>query len=72
MMIVNLTGVNAFAKEKRNEVTDYKNVLNINVEPNSSLYGENSNNKYNNFSDKGAWHGYYLPKEGEKIIMEIF
>ena len=66
MMIVNLTGVNAFAKEKRNEVTDYKNVLNINGEPSSSLYGENSNNKYNNFSDKGAWHGYYLPKEGDK------
>lgn len=72
MMLVNLTGVNAFAEGKRNEVTDYKNVLNVKGAPSSSLYGENSNNKYNNFSDKGAWHGYYLPKEGDTSLYGDF
>lgn len=65
IMLLSLTGVSAFANEKEDKVTDYKNTLNVNGHITSSLYGENSNNKYNNFSDNGAWHGYYLPKEGD-------
>ena len=65
IMLLSCTGVNAFASDKRKEVTDYKNVLDIKGNITSSLYGENSNNKYCNFSDNGAWHGYYLPKESD-------
>lgn len=65
MVLLSCTGVNAFAAESGKEVTNYKNVLNVKGNITSSLYGENSNNKYNNFSDKGAWHGYYLPKESD-------
>lgn len=28
--------------------------------PEPDIYGDYSTNKYNNFCDMGAWHGYYL------------
>lgn len=40
----------------------YGNVLNVYADPQEQLYGYYSTNEYNNFSDMGAWHGYYLPK----------
>ena len=45
---------------------DFINVLDIGAEPTDLLYDEYYNNKYNCFSDLGAWHGYYMPKRGEK------
>lgn len=40
---------------------DYNNSINIFANPTIEVYDENLNNKYNIFSDRGAWHGYYLP-----------
>lgn len=37
----------------------FPNVLNIYADPGIVLYGTYSTNKYNNFADPGAWHGYY-------------
>lgn len=42
----------------------FPNVLNVYADPGIVLYGTYSTNKYNNFADMGAWHGYYLHEEG--------
>lgn len=52
---------------KAQSIDDYKNVLNISGNPTANFYSKNkevSTNKYSSFSDMGAWHAYYLPKEG--------
>lgn len=47
-------------------VEDFGNVLNIFANPGDNIYGRytatnySGTNNYNNFSDMGAWHGYYL------------
>jgi putative isomerase len=41
-------------------VKDFGNVLNVYADPTEEIYGDYSTNKYNNFADQGAWHGYYL------------
>ncbi|MCI9078435.1 MAG: alpha-glucosidase [Lachnospiraceae bacterium] len=48
------------AAEAQNRVEDFANVLDITANPGEVIYGAYSTNKYNNFSDLGAWHGYYL------------
>lgn len=67
-LTVNLTAVNVLAVDKRTEVLDFSNVLNVSANPTDLLYGTYSTNKYNNFSDQGAWHGYYLPEVGATNI----
>ncbi|UNT95739.1 alpha-glucosidase [Allobaculum mucilyticum] len=44
-------------------LTDFKDVLDITANPTEVIYGSYSTNWYNNFSDQGAWHGYYLPNK---------
>lgn len=41
----------------------FPNVLNVYADPGQVLYGAYSTNKYNNFADLGAWHGYYLHEQ---------
>lgn len=47
-------------------IEDFGNVLNIHAIPGDNIYGKitatnySGTNNYNNFSDMGAWHGYYL------------
>ena len=47
-------------------VEDFGNVLNVFAVPGDNIYGRHTatnysgTNNYNNFSDMGAWHGYYL------------
>ena len=48
------------AAEAQNRIEDFANVLDITADPGEIIYGAYSTNKYNNFSDLGAWHGYYL------------
>ena len=50
----------ATAAEAQNRIEDFANVLDITANPSEKIYGAYSTNKYNNFSDLGAWHGYYL------------
>lgn len=42
------------------KVEDFGNVLNVYADPTEVIYGDYSTNKFNNFADLGAWHGYYL------------
>ncbi|WP_411168764.1 MGH1-like glycoside hydrolase domain-containing protein [Clostridium sp. MB05] len=63
-LVLNLSSVNVLAVDKRSEVLEFSNVLNVSANPTNLLYGDYSTNKYNNFSDMGAWHGYYLPEKG--------
>lgn len=42
------------------KIENFANVLNITAAPDEEIYGDYSTNKFNNFSDLGAWHGYYL------------
>ncbi len=39
---------------------DFANILDVTARPNEQTYGYYSTNKFNNFTDMGAWHGYYL------------
>ncbi|MEW8994539.1 trehalase family glycosidase [Clostridium sp.] len=63
----NFTDSNALDDE-RAELIDFSNILNISANPTELLYGSYFTNRYNNFSDLGAWHGYYLPKKGMKNL----
>lgn len=54
------TVVIASAVEKTKPLTDFANVLDVTVDFKEVIYGTYSTNEYNNFSDLGAWHGYYL------------
>lgn len=48
------------------KVEDYPNVLDVSATPSADFYKAGTSvNKYSHFSDMGAWHGYYLPKEGD-------
>ena len=63
VLTLNLTAVNVLATDKREKVVDFSNILDVTANPTDLLYGTYSTNKYNNFSDQGAWHGYYLPSK---------
>lgn len=50
------------------KIEDFANVLDITAVPEETIFGGYSTNKYNNFSDLGAWHGYYLhDKEAKQL-----
>lgn len=51
---------------------DILNLLNLSASPKNYIYDENFNNIYNNFSDLGAWHGYYLPAFEKKELYGAF
>lgn len=51
---------------------DYINLLNLGASPKKYIYDENFNNIYNNFSDLGAWHGYYLPSYESQELYGAF
>ncbi len=62
MFIGMITKINA--EEIRLE--DYSNILDVSGDPQVKLYDEEENNVDNNFSDLGAWHGYYQPKNEQQ------
>lgn len=43
--------------------TTFADVLDIKADPKEIIYGDYLTNMYNQFSDMGAWHGYYLHKD---------
>ena len=55
---VSIRKVNAVEVSK--PLTDFGNILNVTADPQEKIYGYYDTNEYNNFSDMGAWHGYYL------------
>lgn len=59
-MMIGSTVIVTKAVEKSKPLTDFANVLDVTADPKEAIYGTYSTNEYNNFSDLGAWHGYYL------------
>ncbi|ELC8443965.1 LPXTG cell wall anchor domain-containing protein [Clostridium perfringens] len=64
VLVANMINVNVLAKDKRNKVTDFRNVLDVTSNPEVMLNDSYSTNVSNPFSDMGAWHAYYLPEKG--------
>lgn len=65
-MAISASGVAFAAEDAEQELRmQYGNALDIYANPQEQLYGDYDTNKYNNFSDMGAWHGYYLAEEDE-------
>ncbi len=62
-LLVSSVGSTALAKDKDININDFKNVLNVQADPTVDINAEYNTNKYNPFSDMGAWHAYYLPKD---------
>ena len=59
MMIGSTVTITSAAQESKS-LTEFANVLDVSADPKEAIYGTYSTNEYNNFSDLGAWHGYYL------------
>lgn len=62
-----LTGVcnlNAYGSVKNTSINDFRNVLNVQGNPQVNLNDSYSTNVSNPFSDMGSWHAYYLPEKG--------
>lgn len=59
MMIGSSVTITSAAKESK-PLIEFANVLDVTADPKEAIYGTYSTNEYNNFSDLGAWHGYYL------------
>lgn len=59
MMIGSTVTITSAAQESK-PLTEFANVLDVTADPKEAIYGTYSTNEYNNFSDLGAWHGYYL------------
>lgn len=64
-LFTNFSYVNVLAEDKRAQITDFKNVLDVTGSPKVELNDDYSTNLDNPFSDMGAWHAYYLPKTGD-------
>lgn len=72
-LLLTLLGIGVFSTPAfADEITDFPNVLNMEANPSETIYGDYQTNKYNHFSDKGAWHGYYLPDKTNKNLLGGF
>lgn len=62
------SSIPVYAKANLPKVTEFQNTLDISAQPSEQIYGSYLTNKFNNFSDLGAWHGYYLPSYDAKEL----
>lgn len=60
------------ASIERTKVDEFANVLDISASPTERTNGVYDTNYYNNFSDLGAWHGYYQPEKSKKELLGGF
>lgn len=64
-----VTPVNAQTAVQQNyKIQDFRNVLDVTANPQIKLNDSYDTNVDNPFSDLGAWHGYYLPKQDAKNL----
>lgn len=56
----------------RTNVDQFANVLDLSANPTEEIDGTYNTNKFNHFSDLGAWHGYYLPAKDNKKLLGGF
>ena len=63
-LLTGFCNLNSYGSVKNNSVNDFRNVLNVQGNPQVNLNDSYSTNVSNPFSDMGAWHAYYLPEKG--------
>ena len=68
-LLTGFCNLNAYGSVKNNSVNDFRNVLNVQGNPQVNLNDSYSTNVSNPFSDMGAWHAYYLP---EKVATNLY
>ncbi|XZJ41603.1 MGH1-like glycoside hydrolase domain-containing protein [Clostridium perfringens] len=62
--LLGFCNLNAYGSIKNTSINDFRNVLNVQGNPQVNLNDSYSTNVFNSFSDMGAWHAYYLPEKG--------
>lgn len=85
LIVAGIAGFNVWNKDKKqeqaselvekapkSEVSNFKNLIDISANPTEKMYGNYDTNRFNNFSDLGAWHGYYLPDGNTPEILGGF
>lgn len=63
-LLTEFCNLNAYGSIKNTSINDFRNVLNVQGNPQVNLNDSYSTNVSNPFSDMGAWHAYYLPEKG--------
>lgn len=63
-LLTGFCNFNAYGSVKNTSINDFRNVLNVQGNPQVNLNDSYSTNVSNPFSDMGAWHAYYLPEKG--------
>lgn len=63
-LLTGFCNLNAYGSVKNTSANDFRNVLNVQGNPQVNLNDSYSTNVSNPFSDMGAWHAYYLPEKG--------
>lgn len=63
-LLTGFCNLNAYGSIKNTSINDFRNVLNVQGNPQVNLNDSYSTNVSNPFSDMGAWHAYYLPEKG--------
>lgn len=63
-LLTGFCNLNTYGSVKNTSVNDFRNVLNVQGNPQVNLNDSYSTNVSNPFSDMGAWHAYYLPEKG--------
>ncbi|MCG1028881.1 alpha-glucosidase [Virgibacillus halodenitrificans] len=56
----------------RENVDHFANLLDLSANPTNEAHGVYETNKFNHFSDLGAWHGYYQPAKDNKKLLGGF
>lgn len=56
----------------RSTVNEFANILDLSANPTEEVNGVYTTNKFNHFSDLGAWHGYYLPAKDNPDLLGGF
>lgn len=59
-------------KNEKPKISNFKNVIDVSATPNADIYGNYDTNHFNQFSDLGAWHSYYLPDENSTDLLGGF
>ena len=62
----------AEASVEKLKVDEFSNVLDLSATPTERTHGVYDTNYFNNFSDLGAWHGYYQPNKSDKNLLGGF
>jgi putative isomerase len=60
------------ASVEKSKVDEFSNLLDLSATPTQRTHGVYDTNYFNNFSDLGAWHGYYQPDKNNKELLGGF